>query len=186
MPSFHILIPSIGRPTLQRLINSLLPQLHECDHITIVFDDVEPMKITTEGAKCQIHIYRQTPNLGFWGHGIRNKYANKIERTEFVMHADDDDMYIEGVFDKLRLLCKRDDTLYIAKIIDCFGNIMPPGNYVKEGIINTACGIIPYDLNISAIWTRRFGGDGAFYQAIADQAKHVEFLDFAIYKSRDV
>ena len=95
-------------------------------------------------------------------------------------------MYIEGAFDKLRNICKNRDTLYIAKIIDCIGNLMPPGNYIREGDINTACGIIPYDLNTSAIWTRRFGGDGAFYQSIADEAKHIEFLDFAIYKSRDL
>ena len=186
MPSFHILIASIGRPSLQRIVTSIVSQLHTCDHLTIVFDDVDIPVLNTEGAQCQIHLLRQSPNLGCWGHGIRNKYARKLEKTDFVMHADDDDEYIEGAFDELRKLCINTETLYIAKILNCFNDKMPPGNYLREGYINTACGIIPYDLNKKGLWIMRFGGDGAFYEQLDSIAKNVEYLDTVIYKFRDV
>ena len=181
MPSFHILIASIGRPSLQIMLNSLLPQLRACDHVTIVFDDVEPPQLNTERAECQIHIHRQTPNLGAWGHGIRNTYAKRLEPTDFVMHADDDDIYTKGAFDQLRKLCRNPMLLYIAKM-DKRGIIFPLATYIKEGEIGTPCGIIPYQLNKLGNWLPRIGGDGKFYEGIARRAKGVRFLDAVIYK----
>jgi hypothetical protein len=186
MVSFNILIASIGRPSLQRIVTSIVSQLHACDHLTIVFDDVDIPTLNTEGAQCQIHLIRQTPNLGCWGHSIRNKYARKLEKTDFVMHADDDDVYVEGAFDELRKLCVNTETLYIAKILNCFNDKMPPGNYLRVGYINTACGIIPYDLNKKGIWLMTYAGDGAFYEQLDSIAKNVEYLDTVIYKFRDV
>ena len=34
MPSLHVLVATIGRDTLQRLLNSILPFLTEIDHLT--------------------------------------------------------------------------------------------------------------------------------------------------------
>ncbi len=109
-PTFHILITSIGRPQLVRQINSLIPQLNENDHITIVFDGVDIMKLDTKKAKCKIHLYKENKKLGFWGHAIRNKYAKLIEKTDFVLHADDDDYYLDNVFNRLRKKCKDKNT----------------------------------------------------------------------------
>ena len=181
MPSFHILIASIGRPSLQTMLDSLLPQLHSCDHITIVFDGIEPIPLNTKEAHCEIHIHKQMPNLGGWGHGIRNAYAKRLERTDFVMHADDDDIYTEGAFDKLRKFCRNPMFLYIAKM-DKRGTIFPLADYVKEGEIGTPCGIIPYDLNKLGTWLPRVGGDGKFYEAIARRARGIRFLQEVIYK----
>jgi len=180
MPSFHILIASIGRPSLQNMLDSLIPQLHACDHLTIVYDGVKEVPgLRTEGL-AQIHIHHQTPNLGAWGHGIRNKYAKLLERTDFVMHADDDDIYTEGSFDNLRKLCRNPTFLYIAKM-NKRGVTFPIADYIKEGEIGTPCGIIPYDLNKVGTWLPRVGGDGKFYEYIARRAKSVRFINLVIY-----
>ena len=180
MPSFHVLITSIGRPSLQRMVDSLLTQLHECDHLTIVYDGVKEVPVLRTEGLAQIHVHHQTPNLGAWGHGIRNKYAKKLERTDFIMHGDDDDMYLEGAFEKLRGVCANTDTLYIAKL----GNDSPPLTYIKTREIGTPNGIIPYDLNSLGYWMMCLGGDGMFYETIEEKAKSIEFLDIAIYKVR--
>lgn len=182
MHSFHVLIASIGRPSLQRMIDSLSPQLRTCDHVTIVFDGVSAVPIDCSGAVFQLHVVEQRPALGSWGHGIRNAYARKLQKTDFVLHADDDDVYLPGVFDKLRVLCKSPMCLYIAKFKRSDGTIFPLQTYVKEGEIGTPCGIIPFDLNPLGTWLPRRGGDGKFYEAISRRAKFTKFLDLLIYE----
>ena len=184
MPSFHVLIATSGRPSLQNMLYSLIPQLHACDHITIVFDGIGNIPLDISGALCQIHIKEQLPALGFWGHGIRNKTI--LERTDFVLHADDDDRYEEGAFAKLRNLCKRVDSLYIAQFKRQNGDLVPPfTGLIRENFIGTPCGIIPYDLNAWAAkegkWLLRRGGDGKFYEAIAKRAKSIKELEIVIY-----
>jgi len=182
MTSFHVLIASIGRPSLQRMIDSLISQLRACDHVTVVFDGVVAIPIDCIGALFQLHTTEQSPALGSWGHGIRNTYARKIQRTDFVMHADDDDIYLPGTFDRLRELCKSRVCLYIAKFKRSNGTIFPLQTYVKEGEIGTPCGIIPFDLNPLGTWLPRRGGDGKFYEAISRKAKFIKFLDILIYE----
>jgi len=166
------------------MINSLIPQLHSCDHITVVYDGHQG-EVDLSGIRAKFHTYYEPVALGFWGHGIRNKYARIIEKTDFVMHADDDDIYTPGTFDNLRKLCKSSVCLYIAKFQK--GNIVYPlATYIKEGEIGTPCGIIQYDLNQRGKWLERRGGDGKFYEAIARFAKFKKFLDLLIYVTGEV
>jgi len=55
MPSFHVLIASIGRESLHVMLNSLIPQLNSEDHITIVFDGVPAIPMYFRENKCKIH-----------------------------------------------------------------------------------------------------------------------------------
>jgi hypothetical protein len=164
------------------MIDSLLPQLERGDHITIVFDGVAQIPIDCSGAKCAIHVHEEPVALGFWGHGIRNAYTRRLERTDFVMHADDDDIYLAGTFDTLRKLCRNPLALYIGKFKRQDGTIFPLQTYVKEGEIGTPCGIIPFDLNALGKWLPRRGGDGKFYEAISRRAKFIKFLDLLMYE----
>jgi hypothetical protein len=186
MPSFHILIATIGRPCLQTMLQSLVPQLKACDHITVVFDGTPVQILDSSGAICQIHWRSQMPALGAHGHGIRNAYGSRLERCDFVLHADDDDTYPEGIFDKLRGLCKNPACLYIGKYRRQNGELIPPfTGIIKENYIGTPCGIIPYDLNVwgsaQGKWLMRRGGDGKFYEAIAKRAKFIKELDIVMY-----
>ena len=186
MPSFHILIATLGRPSLQTMLNSLYPQLKGCDHITVVFDGCPVQSIDISGAVCQIHTVSQQPALGAHGHGIRNAYGSRLERCDFVLHADDDDTYAEGAFDTLRNVCKNPMCLYIAKFKRPNGELIPPfTGIIKENYIGTPCGIIPFDLNAwgasQGKWLLRRGGDGKFYEAIAKRAKVRRELDLVLY-----
>ena len=184
MPSFHILIATIGRPTLQRMLNSLLPQLTENDHITVVFDGFT--KIPTFDfsiAKCGITQYCEPNALGFFGHGIRTKYSHIIEKRDFVVHIDDDDYIVGQSFDKFRLLCTDTNILYISRMVCNNGRVVVPSpntTTIKTGNIGTPCGIIPFDLNSKAEWLLMFGGDGAFYEKISTLCKF-EFLNVIHY-----
>ena len=183
MPTFNILIATIGRPSLQNMLNSLAPMLDEEDCLTIVYDGhAEIPNFNLERFKCKVLCYFEKEALGYWGHGIRNKYANLLEPRDFVMHADDDDIYIEGTFNKLRTLCNDSSAIYIGKML--VGNAIIPNPLdltVYVGNIGTPCGILPFDVNKKGEWIKIYGGDGSFYEQLARLVTPI-FLDIIMYK----
>ena len=168
MISFHVLIATVGRPTLQKMLDSLKPQLKACDHLTVVFDghSIEP-QFCQDQFVCSVHRYCEPEALGFWGHAIRNKYASLLDKTTFVMHADDDDVYANRVFDRLRLDCKVPNKIYIARMRTVHGIEMPETNAIVEKHIGTPCGIIPWDLNTQSIFEPIQTGDFSFQNTLA-------------------
>lgn len=185
MPSFNILIATVGRPSLQRMLDSLKPQLEEEDCLTIVFDGkTEIPEFNISGFKCKVNQHCEPAALGFWGHGIRNKYALLLEKRDFVMHADDDDYYYPNVFPELRALCTVRNTLYIAKMRHSNGAHLPEGPFIRVNHIGTPCGIIPYELNMKGHWHTAYGGDGQFYEQLARTGISVGYLPTLIYHVR--
>ena len=173
MTSFNVLIATIGRPSLQILLDSLLPQLTIDDHITIVFDGVKRTNIDISKSICSIHIFEEPVTLGYWGHGIRNKYADILVPATFVMHADDDDAYLPNAFNEIKQLCTNHKQWYVAKIMLSDRTIVPRGSLlysrlktIKMGDIGTPCGIIPFELNRKSIWGYFYGGDYSFYKKL--------------------
>jgi hypothetical protein len=183
MVTFNILIATIGRPSLQRMLDSLKPQLVESDCLTIVFDgtfEIPPFNLS--GFVCKINQHFEPVALGAWGHGIRNKYSQLLEPRDFILHGDDDDIYLPEVFSELRKQCLNIETLYIAKInIRKIGRDIPEGSVIKINDIGTPNGIIPYSLNTVSTWAYQYGGDGIFYEELAKKAKCIEFLPTIIY-----
>jgi len=189
-PSFHILIACGGRKTLQRLLESVMCQLEKDDAITIVFDgDTARAKsgyseswITN--SPCTIFTYDQIPNIGagIGSEPVRSKYQSQLEKiTTYIMHADDDDIYLPGAFYNLRHLCKDPNNLYIAKM-DNIGTIVPSKKSIEYCNIGTPNGIIPFSLANTVAWGPHRGGDFTYYNALQHKVKAVEWLDIIIYK----
>lgn len=189
MPTFNILIATTGRKTLSLMLNSLINELLIDDCLTIVFDGNmcnEDNKKILNTFKCKVNIYEEEIPLGFWGHGIRNKYAKILEKRDFVLHADDDDMYVKNIFSFFRQQCLDVNTLYIGRVY--FGEnqyklYMPNDTkIIRIGNISTQCGIIPYELNNSGcIWGNFYGGDGDFYVQLTKKSKNIVYFDKNIY-----
>jgi hypothetical protein len=183
MVSFHVLIATIGRPSLQRLLDSLLPQLTVDDHVTIVFDGVAQIPLSVVG-KATVHIHREEVKLGYWGHPIRNKYAPLLKKTDFVLHADDDDIYTD-TFDILRRRCVDTQTLYVTRMMVQPHHLIPDDPVVREGNIGTPNGVIPYEKNKQSLWGLRLGGDGGFYEGLSANMP-VVFINVVTYIVRPI
>ena len=190
VPTFHILIATAGRPCLLRMLDSLKDELLENDAITIVFDGENAFSNSTfnddwlNNHKSKINIIKQNPNLGFYGHAIRNKYQGILNpKTTFIMNADDDDYYVNGTFNKLREMCLDSYTLYIAKFYKRSNNVVVPdrlGQIVKDDI-GTPCGIIPFNIANKSTWEIKYGGDFDYYNNLKKHTSRIEFLDLIIY-----
>jgi hypothetical protein len=190
-PTFHILIATAGRPVLRNMLDSLKYELTEHDAITIVFDGEKAKAKSTitpdwlEGHKSTVNIIEQIPNLGHWGHGIRNHYQDNLSpKNTFIMHADDDDVYIPGTFERLRKLCVDPNTLYITKMEyrDRPDVKIPSKNQnITQNDIGTPNGVIPTALAGKGRWLEANGGDFNYYNSIKDYANHIVFLDLITY-----
>jgi len=198
VPTFHILICTAGRENLKIMLDSLKGQLSENDAITIIFDGQDALKKSTmtddwiSEFKCPIKKIEQVPALGFWGHGARNMYQGKLEpKTTFVMHADDDDTYIENSFNILRNKCTDQNKLYIARMTSS-NNYMNRTKYIPKnnsleiygGNIGTPCGIVPFDVVGKSQWGHNYGGDYNYFNGLKDKVTGIEYLSDAIYKVR--
>lgn len=196
MPTFHVLIATGGRTTLKRMLDSLRDQLLPGDAVTIVFDGPEALKKSTMtddwlvNFKCPVKKIEQNPALGYWGHEARNVYQSKLTpKTTFIMHGDDDDIYVNGTFDKLRSIIKDPSKLYIARMTNSANysnrSQYTPKNHnlsIRFANIGTPCGIIPFDKAGESKWGHHYGGDFSYYDGLKDKVSGVEFIDVLLYK----
>ena len=183
--SFHVLLATIGKESIFKILKMLDEQLTSIDFLTIVFDGKDKskniIKITNfvSTFKCKVNIMVEEENLGYWGHGIRNKH-NDLE-GDFVFHIDDDDILCDNSFDIIRKYCKDTNIIYIFKIMLENGGIVWKTKSLKYSHISTQSGIIPTGINKNGYWELKYGGDFDFYKNLADKY-HILFIDSLIYK----
>jgi hypothetical protein len=183
--SYHVLLATIGKNTIFNILIMLKKQLLETDFLTIVIDGKKysnNKKIIEDFCKnflCKVNIIIEEENLGYWGHGIRNKHNNL--NGDFIYHIDDDDIIYEDTFDIIRKHCIDIDVIYIFKIKLENNNIIWKNKIIKEGEISTQSGIIPMNINKEGYWTLRYGGDFDFYNNLYEKY-NVIFIDKLIYK----
>ena len=180
-PSLHVVIVTLGRPTLQRMLDSILPFLNDCDHLTMIFDGLPPQIHLNLKTKGQVHLIEENKGTCWPCHDFRNKYALKLEKTDFVMHADDDDYYTPNAFQSIRTTCIDFQTLYIFKMNIVNLKVAPTANHIVHGDIGTPNGVIPYNLNAKGTWGLRHGGDWDFYHSLEICNPTIEYVDIIIY-----
>lgn len=208
-PTLHILVATIGRGGphgVLRLLDSIEPQLHQGDALTVVYDarDDANTRPAAQGVAARLRsrgvlatIAWEAVNFGKYGFALRNAYAPRLTTGDFVLHADDDNAYKPGMLHAVRQSIQRDraenpgapDAVHLFKLdvhTHLFGVRMPPFKWpplqlVKRHCIDTGSGAIPRALNASTPWEVSVSGDGAFYEALAAKGARFRFNDVALY-----
>ena len=100
------------------------------------------------------------------------------------MHADDDDVYLEGSFNVLREKCRDPHILYIARMQGLKNVIIPREDDTRmwAGNIGSPNGIIPFNDAAKASWGIMRGGDCIYYNDLQNKVKEVQYLPDIIYK----
>ena len=105
------------------------------------------------------------------------------------MHADDDNYYLPNSFNELRKICTNPNTLYISKMIFFKTSrlILPKQNKkIMIDDIDTANGIIPFDLAPYGKWENIYDGDFYYYDSLQYHINNIIFLDTVIYKKNNI
>jgi hypothetical protein len=183
--SFHVLLTTIGKNSIFNILSMLGKQLISIDYLTIVYDginntlNIEQVKNFVKLFQANIKIIVEKENLGYWGHGIRNKY-NNLE-GDFIYHVDDDDILFDDTFDNIRKHCKDINTIYLFKIMLENGKIIWKKKDFIYSTISTQSGIIPSHINKNGYWELKYGGDFDFYVHLCKNYNFL-FIDKIIYR----
>ena len=185
--SIHVLLATIGNDSIFNILKCLKYELLNIDYLTIVFDaskkNYELVKeYCKNNIKGKVNIVYEEINLGYWGHGIRNKH-NKL-KGDFIYHIDDDDIIINGAFNRVRKILKDKNTLYIFKIVSEINEIIWKTPKIKLNQISTQSGFIPSSINHKSNWEYKYGGDYNFYDNLQKYAVNILFIDQLIYKKK--
>ena len=177
MKTFNVVIATIGRPTLQRMVDSIAPQLKKGDYLTLIFDGAPTdVILKTEATVIQIN---NSEILGHHGHASRTRWQNYLP-GDYLMNADDDDAYVDGAMDIVREHCV-DHKLYVFQM-QYNEHLIPKKHVIEFANIGTPCGVYPTDMLLPE-WPNEYGGDCKFYQSL-EKILPVEFVDKLIYKVR--
>ena len=186
IPSFHLLIATMGRKTLIQMLDSIVPQMEESDFITVVYDNkdtgdtFETVKNMKTRCKLNVIMNNETYDVNYPQHSIRNKF-NDLE-GDFIFHGDDDDIYTPNAMIYIRKYVCNPTTLYLFNLY--FKDIKTETFYKNKleiSHISTPSGIIPREINKLGIWGDRYAGDFDFYKSIEDKVYRVQYQDEAIY-----
>lgn len=187
-PSIHVLLATMGKDSIFTILESFKKQLNKSDYLTIVFDgpdlpNVEKVKEYVSNFNAKTNVIVEKKNLGYWGHAIRNKHNTLT--GDFVFHVDDDDNITPGAMDKIRKKCTDKDTIYIFKMQNN-ENILWKKKEIRHTNIGTPMGIIPTKLNSTSVFTYKYGGDYDFYKKLEKDGNKIEFVDYIIYKIKNM
>ncbi len=190
--SIHFLVATIGRSALFAMLDSLKDQVKKQDYLTIVFDgkDIdgvfEKVRDVTSTFACTTRVIFEEKNLGFWGHGIRNKYNDLA--GDFVMHCDDDNTYLPSAIDVVRTVCRDKDAAYIFRrklfLNGKYGELLWQRPVISGCNIDTGIGVIPRRYNkLCPTWEYSRGGETSFYAALAAvvPSEKIFFVDWPTY-----
>lgn len=98
-PSVSVIIPTIGRETLRRTLESALCQHERPDEVLVVADGPRP---DARAAALEFGAaYLETPPTGQWGHEQRN-LGMAAAKGDYLSFMDDDDVYLPGAFEAMR------------------------------------------------------------------------------------
>lgn len=197
--SLHVLIPTMGRPEIWRLLDSIKEQIEYQDMITVVFDGDYPHHVMENVQRkvkempgnniVELAPHKRAP--GDIGYSARNEH--KSRGADFVLFADDDNFYEPHAFSIIRRTVRHDlDALYIFQVNRTDGPPIPDvwknANTVV-GNIDTGCGITPTKYAQHAIWVGiKYPhldfvccGDYYFYNAISSFVPRTYFIAETIY-----
>lgn len=167
MTSISFIIPTVGRPTLKRAIDSLIVQVNDGDEIIVVGDGPQP-KAKAICAEYQKHVayFEHGPTFQF-GHAQRN-FGTTMAKGAYLAFLDDDDFYVPNALYIMRTEIDRFPDKILIFRCNCYGKILWRSQEIKAGNVGTSMVVIPnikerlgvWQLNPTGIMKR--GGDSIF------------------------
>jgi len=174
MKTFNVVIATSGRDTLQRMVDSIAPQLKHEDYLTIIWDS-KPIDLRID-SNCQVITIQNEKPLGYWGHVSRSRWQNSLP-GDYIMNADDDDVYMHNAMDIIKENCT-EEKLYIFQMLVNGITTIPKYPKIEMANIGTPCGVYP-KINLPE-WKTIYGGDFEFYNELSKKMDY-EFIDKIIY-----
>lgn len=166
--SFSIIIPTIGRPSLEHTLLCCLMQLKPEDEIIIVTDGpcAEAFEIIRKWQDAWDNPSQIDYIVGeythTWGHAQRNR-GMEVARNEYLMFIDDDDTHVPGALEAVRQTISYNPNVpLLFQFLDKNGARIWHTMELREGNVGTPCIVVPNVKEKLGEWGSRYEGDFDF------------------------
>ena len=154
-------VPTIGRPSLIRTLNSIKSQMQPQDILAVVADGFvnETQKLLESAQIKPDRMWTFPRRHGDWGHTPRNKAFAEID-GDFILTLDDDDAYLEGAIDAIRTrLAESEPTPHMFKMYWRGRQTLWEHPNVAERNVSTQMIVTPNVKSKLGTWGSRYQGD---------------------------
>lgn len=165
-----IVIPSIGRPTLENTLNSIASQLERFDQVFVVGDGHYPETKKLVGKYGIQYGYFEMAGGPHhdWGARARN-FGVDLAKKAYIAFMDDDDQYLPGAFKHIKNAIKSFNGYpFMFRMMHTRSIIWTtPDLFV--GNVSSQMVVVPNDKAKLGRFTDRYEGDFDFIQSTADK-----------------
>lgn len=160
---FSIICPTIGRPQLRRLLESLGPA-GACmdDELVLIVDGEYPEAhvMASEAAlPCKLQTVTINPPGGCVGQPARNVGVAIAQGTHLVFTQDDNVLLADVLSNMRGLVDAEPDRPHIWRVMPRAGFVVPTVKTITEGCIDGDCFVVPNVPGRLGRWGMRYNGD---------------------------
>jgi hypothetical protein len=166
VPTLSIIIPTIARPLLARILREIVPELQGQDEVLLVGDGHQPdAKRTIEGMDPRIKYHEFGP-AHCWGHPQRN-WAMERTRGSHLASFDDDDALRPGALETMREVISRFPNRPLMFRMEYGAEILWREPTLACGNVSTQMFVVPNVKGRLGVWGERYEGDFDFIHSTA-------------------
>lgn len=158
--SISVITPTVGRPSLHKLISQLIPQLEAEDEIIVVADG--PVEAAGEIVKSFPQArYFEHPLVRGWGGTLRT-FAMSVAKGSHFHFLDDDDESVPGALNTIRAaILQNPEHIHIFRAYHESSYLWQKPE-ITVGNISTQMFIVPNDEILEKTWSDIYEGDFFF------------------------
>jgi hypothetical protein len=162
-PTLSIIVPTVGRPTLMRLLEEMEPDLGEHDEVLVIGDGPQPQAAWIVSTFVDPRIrYFDGPETHCFGNAQR-QYGMTQATGSHLCFFDDDDHVLTGGLRILRVLAgNRPTTFTLTRMLDKNGLVLWHQPVVMQGNVSTQMILCPNVPTSLGQWGARYEGDYDF------------------------
>lgn len=166
------MVPTVGRPSLKRTLDSVAgQQLHPDDDLLVVSDGVDTPQLRQLVAgldvPCEKRLLIHGPTHNF-GNSQRN-FAIRVAHGTHITYMDDDDIYTPDAFVKIRkAIAANPAALLVFKVVAPWGEVVwTDENVMEQGNCCTIQMVVPNEREDGAVWGLRQGANIPYMKTMA-------------------
>jgi glycosyltransferase involved in cell wall biosynthesis len=161
IPTVSVIIPTIGRASLAKVLSTLVPQISEGDEIQVIGDGPQPeARKIVEAIASPLVKYDEIPQIFNYGNPQRNLGISRAIGQFLMFIDDDDDPYADGVTTVKRLTAQHPDRPHLFHI-DYQTRVLPipKDNRLYCGNVSGQCFIPPNVKGKLGKWSGKYEAD---------------------------
>lgn len=177
MSSISVVIPTIGRYSIRRTLESILGQTRKQDEVVVVGDGPCKFKHNFfQDFGPQVRYYELPFRTWDWG-GVPRNIGIRHSKNEYIAFMDDDDIYLKKAFNAMHQAIDRHKGRAFLFRMQHRDKIIWDTQELKVGNVSTQMILMPNNKERIPFWESNYEADFKFISDLADlQPAHAPIM----------